>query len=169
MDLVIREETVADHAAIYDLTKRAFAPMPFAAGDEQDLITHLRNAGALTISLVAELDGQVVGHVAFSPAIAADGSEGWYALGPVSAEPNLKHQGIGSAFITAGLAMLNARDAAGCVLVGTPIYYSRFGFLPFPGLAPEGEPAEYFQILPLRITHPTAVVHFHPLFHGQGD
>lgn len=167
MRLTIRPEATGDYAAIYDLTKRAFAPMPFAAGDEQDLINQLRDAGVLFISLVAEMDGRIVGHVAFSPAFAADGSQGWYALGPVSAEPELKHQGIGSAVITAGLNMLRERDAAGCVLVGNPAYYSRFGFLPFPDLTPAGEPAEYFQILPLRIARPTAVVEFHPLFHGN--
>jgi putative acetyltransferase len=169
MDLDIRPESPGDHAAIYDLTKRAFAPMPYAGGDEQDLINKLRDTGALAISLVAELDGRIVGHVAFSPAFADDESEGWYALGPVSAEPELKHRGIGSAVIKAGLDMLRERDAAGCVLVGNPAYYSRFGFLPFPKLCPEGEPAEFFQILPLRVTEPTAVVRFHPLFHGEAQ
>lgn len=167
MNLTIRPETPSDYAEIYALTKRAFAPMPYAGGDEQDLIDKLRDAGALAISLVAEQDGRIVGHVAFSPAFAADGSEGWYALGPVSAEPELKHQGIGSAIIKAGIALLRERDAAGCVLVGNPAYYSRFGFLPFPDLCPEGEPPEYFQILPLRVAEPTVVVGFHPLFHGE--
>jgi putative acetyltransferase len=166
MDLHIRPEAPSDHAAIYDLTKRAFAQMPYAGGDEQDLINKLRDAGALAISLVAELDGGIVGHVAFSPAFAADGSGGWYALGPVSAEPELKHQGIGSAIINAGLNMLREREAAGCVLVGNPAYYSRFGFLPFPELCPDGEPVEYFQILPMRTQAPTEVVGFHPLFQG---
>lgn len=169
MNIVIRSETPGDHAAIYDLTKRAFALMPYAGGDEQDLINKLRDVGALAISLVAEQDGRIVGHVAFSPAFAADGSEGWYALGPVSAEPELKHQGIGSAIIKAGIAMLRERDAAGCVLVGNPAYYSRFGFVPFPNLCPAGEPAEYFQILLLRIVEPTAIVRFHPLFHGEAS
>jgi putative acetyltransferase len=167
MDLIIRPETPGDHAAIYDLTQRAFAPMPYAGGDEQDLINKLRDAGALVMSLVAELDGRIAGHVAFSPAFAANGSDGWYALGPVSAEPELKHQGIGSAIINAGIEKLRERDAAGCVLVGNPAYYSRFGFLPYPALCPPGEPAEFFQILPLRIVEPTAVVHFHRLFHGE--
>jgi putative acetyltransferase len=164
MDLNIRHETAADHDVIYDLTQRAFAPMPYADGNEQDLINQLRDAGALEISLVAEEKGRIVGHVAFSPAIAADGSDGWYALGPVSAEPELKHRGIGSAVINAGLNMLRERNAAGCVLVGNPAYYSRFGFLPFPELAPEGQPAEYFQILPLRVTEPRSIVGFHPIF-----
>jgi putative acetyltransferase len=168
-DLIIRPEVPGDHAAIYDLTKRAFSPMPYAGGDEQDLINHLRDAGALAISLVAELEGCIVGHVAFSSAFAADDSEGWYALGPVSAEPELKHQGIGSANIEAGLNMLRERDAAGCVLVGNPAYYSRFGFLPFPDLCPDGEPAEFYQMLPLGVAKPNVVVGFHPLFHSAAQ
>jgi putative acetyltransferase len=166
MEILIRPERAEDNTAIHDIAKRAFAPMPYAAGDEQELIGKLREAGALALSLVAELDGVVVGQVTFSPAFAADGSAGWYALGPVSVEPELKHQGIGSQLINAGIAWLREQGAAGCVLVGNPAYYSRFGFRPFPTLAPEGEPAEYFQILPLSFGQPATVVGFHPLFHG---
>ncbi len=162
--LTIRPETPADHAAIHDLTRRAFAPMPYAGGDEQDLIDKLRDAGALALSLVAEQDGAIVGHIAFSPAYPADGTLGWFALGPVSAEPALKHRGIGSALIKRGIALLIEQNAAGCVLTGNPAYYHRFGFLPFPALCPEGQPAQFFQILPLRITAPDSIIAFHPLF-----
>jgi putative acetyltransferase len=165
-DILIRAERAADHGAIYDITKRAFAPMPYADGDEQELIDKLREAGALALSLVAEKDGVVVGQISFSPAFAADDSPGWYALGPVSVEPELKHQGIGSQLIRTGIAWLNEQDAAGCVLVGNPAYYSRFGFRLFPELAPEGEPAEYFQILPLGVAEPDVVVGFHSAFGG---
>lgn len=166
MNILIRPERDEDQTAIYDITKRAFAPMPYAAGNEQDLIDQLRKAGALVLSLVAELDGKVVGQISFSAAFAADGSDGWYALGPVSVEPALKHQGIGSQLIHAGIFWLKEQDAAGCVLVGNPAYYSRFGFKAFPELAPKGEPAEFFQILPLRVQEPSVVVGFHPLFHA---
>lgn len=166
MNPVIRPETAGDQVAIHDITKRAFAPMPYSDGDEPDLIDLLRDAGALAISLVAELDGAVIGQVTFTEALAADGSQGWYALGPVAVEPELQSQRIGAQLIEAGLDRLRARDAAGCVLVGNPAYYSRFGFQPFPHLCPEGEPAEYFQILPLRVRQPDTVVGFHPLFHS---
>lgn len=166
MKCLIRPERADDYAAIYDVTKRAFAPMPFAAGDEQDLIDKLREAGALELSLVAEHDGKVVGQISFTPAFAADGAPGWYALGPVSVETALKHKGIGSELILAGIAWLREQEAAGCVLVGNPAYYVRFGFKPYPALAPEGEPAEYYLILPLKIEHPSAVVGFHPLFYA---
>lgn len=167
MPLTIRPESPRDQAAIHALTKRAFAPMPFAGGDEQDLIDRLRSAGALTISLVAQSDADgeeaIVGYIAFSPAFAADGSPGWYALGPVSVEPDLQKQSVGTKLIETGIAMLRERGAAGCVLVGNPDYYHRFGFKIFSELCPEGEPAEYFQILPLGM-EPRTVIGFHPLF-----
>ncbi len=140
--------------------------MPFAAGDEQDLIDQLRDAGALVLSLVAEQDRKVIGQISFSPAFAADGSPGWYALGPVSVEPAVKYQGIGTELILAGITWLREQKAAGCALVGNPAYYSRFGFKPYPALAPKGEPAEYYQILLLRGEEPGVVVGFHPLFHA---
>ena len=164
MDIFIRPESPRDHAAIHDVTKRAFAPMPFADGDEQYLIEKLREAGALVISLVAERDGVIVGHIAFSPAFAADASHGWFALGPIAVEPGLQRQGVGRKLIGAGIQMLRELEAAGCVLVGNPNYYSRFGFKPFPHLAPDDQPAEFFMILPLRISEPHVVVGFHSVF-----
>jgi putative acetyltransferase len=166
MDIVIRTERPDDHIAIHDITKRAFAPMPFADGDEQELIGKLRDADALALSLVAEMDGIVVGQITLTPAFAADNSPGWFALGPIAVAPEHQSQGIGGQLIRAGTEWMGEQDAAGCVLVGNPAYYSRFGFVPFPALAPHGEPAEYFQILPLRVYEPSVVVGFHPLFHA---
>ncbi len=95
MQATIRDERLEDIPAIYDITKRAFAPMLFADGNEQNLINAVRDAGALSISLVAEIDSMVVGHVAFTPATAADGSPGWFGLGPVAVEPERQRKGIG--------------------------------------------------------------------------
>jgi putative acetyltransferase len=105
-DLVVRPERPGEISAIYDLTRRAFAPMPFSGGDEQDIINARRDAYALAISLVAEADGSLVGHAAFSPAFAADGSQGWFSLGPISVEPALQRQGIGTALIAKGVERL---------------------------------------------------------------
>ncbi len=165
--VLIRDERQENYGAVIELTQRAFAPMPFAAGDEQALIGKLRDAGALTISLVAELDGKVAGHVAFSPAFAKDGSQGWFALGPISVEPDLQKQGIGRRLIGQGLARLRQMEAAGCIVLGDPAYYPRFGFRPFPQFAPESEPAEYFMILPMGAAEPVCVLEFHPAFHGS--
>jgi putative acetyltransferase len=169
MNIIIRPERPEDVAAIHDITRRAFAPMAYADGNEQDLIDRFRDAGALAISLVADQDGAVVGQASFTEAFAADGSPGWYTLGPVAVEPGLQKQHIGSKLIEAGIAELRARDAAGCVLTGDPAYYRRFGFRPYPDLCPDGQPAAYYQILPLRVSAPDSVVSFHPLFQDPAE
>lgn len=163
---VIRDEQPDDLAAIHDLTRRAFAPMPFAAGDEQDLIDALRDAGALSLSLVATIDGKLVGHIAFSPATTEDGGSAWFALGPVAVEPNLQKQGVGSALINSGIQRLGAAGASGFILTGNPAYYTRFGFKPRPDLCPPEDPAEYFMVLALGDEEPSSRFAFHPLFHA---
>jgi putative acetyltransferase len=164
--IIIRPETPDDYTAIHDVTKRAFAGRPYADGDEQLLIGKLRDAGAIALSLVAEKDGAVVGQVTFSPGVAADGSTGWYVLGPVAVEPAVQGEGIGGQLIRAGIAWLTTQGAAGCVLVGNPAYYSRFGFHLFPHFAPDGPHAEFYQMLPLGVSAPNMVVGYHPLFGG---
>ena len=164
MEISIRPENISDHELIYDLTKRAFANMPFAGGDEQDLVNALRAANALSISLVAEVEGRLAGHIAFSPAYAADGTKGYYALGPVSVEPDLQKQAIGSALIRYGIGLLRDRGAAACILTGNPAFYRRFGFEGTPQSAPENVPKEYFMILPLGKSGNHGVIDFHPLF-----
>jgi len=164
VNILIRPETPADHTAIHDVTERAFATMPYSDGDEQELIDKLRESEVLSISLVAESDGEVAGHIAFSPASAADGSQGWFALGPVAVEPKLQRQGVGKKLIRQGIELLGKLNASGCVLVGDPNYYSYFGFKPFPQFCPEGQPAEFFMILPLAIAKPESVIRFHSLF-----
>jgi putative acetyltransferase len=166
MKCLIRPERADDYLAIYDVTKQAFATMPFADGDEQELIGRFRNAGKLALSLVAELDGNVVGQITLTPAFAADGSPGWFALGPIAVSPNNQNNGIGSKLIEAGKNWLREQNAAGCVLVGNPAFYRRFGFNAYPSLAPEREPNEYYQILPLRIQKPRVVVAFDLLFYA---
>ena len=168
MQVAIRDERPEDIGAIYDLTKRAFAPMPFAGGNEQDLINIVRDAGALSISLVAVFDSNIVGHVAFTPAMAADNSPGWFGLGPVAVEPKFQRKGIGRQLINEGLRKLLDWNAAGCIVLGDPNYYQRFGFRPSPALTPAGQPPEYFMMLSLTALQPNAVVDFHPLF-SEGE
>lgn len=165
-NIVMRTEIESDYQEIYDITKCAFAPMPYSDGDEQDLINALRDADALALSLVATIDQKIVGHIAFSPAFPENGADGYYALGPVAVEPVLQKSGIGSALINAGIAILRERDAACCILVGHVDYYTRFGFKPAPHLCPDGEPADHYMILPLSSTWPISITRFHPLFHN---
>ena len=126
--MIIRNETESDIEAIAEITKAAFATCPYGEHTEQFITNALRAAGALTVSLVAEIDRDVVGHVAFSPVTISDGSPDWYGLGPVSVLPQHQRQGIGTALIREGLSLLKARGGQGCVLVGEPAYYQRFGF-----------------------------------------
>ena len=133
-NLILRVERPEDHAAIYALTAAAFADMPYAGGDEQDVVNRLRDAGALHLSLVAVLDDKLVGQATFSPAENADGSGPWYALGPISVDPALQGRGIGGRLINAGIAQL--KPALGCILTGNPDYYQRFGYEAAPDTPP---------------------------------
>lgn len=128
------------------MTQAAFRGHPHSEQTEA-YIVQLRAAGALTLSLVAELDARVVGHAAFSPVQISDGSPSWFGLGPVSVDPAHQGRGIGTALIEHGLARLQARGAAGCVLVGEPAYYGRFGFRPEPGLVLPDMPPTHFLAL----------------------
>ena len=81
--------------AITEVTVEAFKTLEISRQTEQFIIEALRAAKALTVSVVAELDGCVVGHIAFSPVTMSDGTQDWYGLGPVSVLPEYQRQGIG--------------------------------------------------------------------------
>jgi putative acetyltransferase len=162
--MIIRTETTADVEAITQVTIAAFKTLAVSHQTEQFIVKALRDAGALTLSLVAEIDGQVVGHVAFSPVTISDGSEGWYGLGPVSVLPAYHRQGIGTSLINTGLSMLKDLDGQGCALVGDPNYYKRFGFRNIPELMLEGVPPEVFLVLPFVVRIPHGDVVFHEGF-----
>ena len=168
LNIIIRDETEADIAAITDLTEKAFATLEVSDHTEQFVVTALRKAGALAISLVAELGGQVVGHIAFSPVVMSDGTPGWYGLGPVSVLPKYQKQGIGKALIYEGLARLKSLGASGCCLVGHPEYYPRFGFENTAGLSLEGVPPEVFFALSFDGHIPRGTVAFHMAFLAAG-
>jgi putative acetyltransferase len=162
-DCVIRRESIEDRDGIRSVTARAFAGLVFSSGTEARIVDALREADALALSLVAVLAEQVVGHVAFSDASPA-GDSGWFALGPVSVEPRVQRRGVGRQLIDTGLVALRDAGGKGCVLVGDHRYYSRFGFIVTPGLAPAGYPAQHFQILGFGDAVPTAPPIFHPAF-----
>lgn len=165
---VIRSETVADIDAIRDVTVAAFRSMAISNHTEQFIIEALRDAHALTLSLVAELDGQVVGHIAFSPVVLSDGTPDWYGLGPLSVLPECQRHGIGKALIEEGLMRLKAMGARGCCLVGHPDYYRKFGFRNAPELVLEGVPSEVFFALSFDGDLPQGQVTFHEAFKADG-
>ncbi|MFC6444331.1 GNAT family N-acetyltransferase [Shinella zoogloeoides] len=162
----IRPERIEDIDAIRTLTETAFKTAPHADGTEHLIIDRLRAAGALTLSLVADADGAIVGHVAFSPIAVSDGSEGWYGLGPISVDPARQGEGIGGKLIREGLERLKALGATGCVLLGDPAYYSRFGFAPDAKLTLDGVPPEYFMRVAFSPVYGEGSVSYHPGFYG---
>ena len=165
--MIIRPEKINDADTITDLTIAAFKNVPVSRQTEHFIIHALRKAGALSLSLVAEIDNRIVGHIAFSPVSITDGADGWYGLGPVSVWPNLQKQGIGSALINNGLDELKARGAQGCALVGDSNYYRRFGFKNLPQLIHEGIPPEVFLVLPFTDAAPAGTVTFHAAFKAE--
>ena len=168
MDIVIRSETEADIEAISQVTRAAFENHPYSNQTEVFIVHALRRANALTISLVAEVGNQVVGHIAFSPVTISDGSPGWYGVGPVSVLPELQRQGIGKALIHKGLSILKASGAKGCLLVGDPGYYQRFGFKSIPDLVIDDVPQENVLTLPFEESKASGRVIFHEGFAANG-
>ncbi len=162
--IVIRNEADADISAINNVTIAAFKTLEISSHTEQFVVSALRAAKALTISLVAELAGQVIGHIAFSPISISDGTQNWYGLGPVSVLPEYQRQGIGKKLIAEGLSQLQALGAKGCCLVGHPDYYQKFGFQNTEKLTLVGVPPEVFFALSFDGNIPTGTVTFHDGF-----
>ncbi|MDG9670433.1 N-acetyltransferase [Hahella sp. CR1] len=180
MNFHIRNEQPGDLEAITRVTEQAFLNAPHTSHTEQHIVNALRQRGKLTISLVAEAQGELIGHIAISPvAIQGHQSSGqadaaniqnWYGLGPVSVHPDRQGQGIGSALIREALSCLQAHNnAAGCVLLGEPDYYGRFGFKPHPGLELPGVPPEYFMALGFGGETPVGVVKYDEAFELEAN
>ena len=169
MALSIRPESPADYAAISAVTEQAFRHHPYSQQTESFIIEALRRAGALSLSLVAEQEGEVVGHIAFSPTRFSGGSAAWYLIGPLSVRPELQRQGIGSALLRAGMELLQARGAQGFALVGDPDYYGRFGFAHQAGVSVAGVPSQFVLTLCLEGEHPQGEVEHHAAFHATAS
>ncbi len=162
--MIIRKETQSDFEEISNITKLAFENHPYSRNTEHFIIRALRAADALTVSLVAENDGRMVGHIAFSPVSFSDGSENWYGVGPISVVPDCQRQGIGKQLINEGINLLKGRGAKGCILVGDPNYYQRLGFKNPGRLSHEGVPPENLLVFPFSDSTPAGIVEFHKAF-----
>ena len=169
LKIVIRSETDADVGPITEVTLSAFRTLEISNHTEQFIIAALRAAKALTISLVAEVGGRLVGHIAFSPVVISDSTPHWYGLGPVSVLPEYQRKGIGKALIQKGLSRLKDMNAQGCCLVGHPEYYRRFGFENIPGFVLAGVPQEVFFALSFDGHYPQGEVTFHEGFQANGQ
>jgi putative acetyltransferase len=167
--IVIRNETDADVGTITEVTIAAFKTLAISNHTEQFIIEALRAAKALTVSLVAEVNGRVIGHIAFSPVTISDGTRNWYGLGPVSVLPEYQRKGVGKALIQEGLSRLKDLNAHGCCLVGHPDYYRKFGFKNMSGCVHEGVPQEVFFALSFDGHTPQGTVAFHEGFKADGQ
>jgi len=165
--IVIRHETLADFEAIRKVNLRAFEQ-----SNEGNIVDALRVAGALTISLVALHDNQIVGHIAFSPVTieSGDGSFTALGLGPMAVLPEHQNSGIGSQLAEAGFKECLRLGHKIVVVIGHPEYYPRFGFVPAGLLDITWEhevPEDAFMVVELNagaLAGRTGVVKFHPVF-----
>jgi putative acetyltransferase len=162
--MVIRPESAGDYEAIRNILIAAFADHPYSRQTEHLIVEALRGAGAMTVALVAEIDGKVAGHIAFSAAPIGGKDCGWFLLGPVAVWPEHQRQGIGSRLVEEGLKAIQALGAKGCVLVGDPAFYERLGFRNLPGLTMKGIPPRNILSLPMAEPIPQGPVTHHPAF-----
>ncbi|RQZ25235.1 N-acetyltransferase [Burkholderia sp. Bp9017] len=135
--VTLRDERASDVGAIGRVIVAAFADEPQQGQFERRIVDALRAEGALSVSLVAERDERVIGHVAFSPVSiggAQAASQQWYGLAPLAVRPDCWRQSVGAGLVRTGLDALRRLGARGCVVLGDPAYYARFGFAPFDGL-----------------------------------
>lgn len=160
----IRQEVPDDVGAIHALLEAAFCDLAYSEQTEAEIVVALREAGALTVSLVAEIQGCIVGYIAVSSVTFSDGGKHWYGLGPVAVAPVYQGRGVGSRLIEGALENLQHHNAEGCVVLGDPDFYGRFGFQSQPQLSFPGVTGEYFQALPFGKKIPTGKVRYHAAF-----
>jgi putative acetyltransferase len=168
LHLVIRDEAAGDEGPIDAVLGAAFRDHPFSRQTEAAIVRALRHDGALRLSLVATIDGAVVGHLACSAVRIQGQDQGWCGLGPIGVLPGRQRAGIGSALVRNALRRLAGRGVPGCVVLGDPAWYGRFGFAARPGLVLPGAPPAHFLALALTGPVPQGQVAFHPAFAAPG-
>lgn len=172
MPIQIRDEVPADIPVIESVVAEAFRSATHASGTEPLIVNALRARGQLSISLVAtdadQLGGRIVGHVAVSPVAISDGSADWYGLGPIAVLPAWQSKGVGTLLMNAALDALRRRGARGCVVLGEPAYYSRFGFVCRADLVLPDVPPEYFQAVRFEGEWPAGTVQYDEAFWVTG-
>ncbi|MFC7048951.1 GNAT family N-acetyltransferase [Emcibacter nanhaiensis] len=161
--MLIRKETPDDIDRIGFVIEAAFKTARVSSGTEAQIVERLRAADALMLSLVAEQDGTIVGHLAVSATVIGD-EENWALIGPVAVLPEVQLQGIGSALMNEALQQLRTAGMAGVALVGNPAYYGRFGFRAWPGLNFPGVPDEVVLALPFADSMPSGELSHHEAF-----
>lgn len=162
---MIRTEKPGDADEIRRVVSAAFKPVPYSDDTEPDIVDMLRDCNSMTLSLLKTNGTEILGHIAFSAVTINQKDHGWYGLGPVSVRPDQQNTGIGSGLINRGLELLKQHGAQGCVVLGNPQFYQRFGFHPTPDLRFEGAPAEHFMALPFADPVPNGTVTYHKAFY----
>lgn len=163
-DVHLRTEAPEDVTAIQAVTEAAFLHQPHSRQTEAQVLAALRRAQALTLSLTARRQNEVIGHAAFSPISVSGGAQGWHCLGPLSVLPAEQGVGVGAALVWHGLRTLRQLGATGCVVLGEPAYYGRFGFRSTPALRLDGAAPGCFLVRPFDRLIPLGTVHLHEAF-----
>ena len=145
--MIIRQEHNEEFHSIYALVKAAFESAEHADGNEPDLVNALRKSDSYIpeLSLVAEIDGKIVGHIMFTKL--KIGNQVQLALAPLSVLPDYQKQGIGTALIQEGHTRARALGYEYSVVLGSEKYYPRTGYLPAKNygiFAPFNVPDENF-------------------------
>lgn len=150
--MFIRQENSGDYEEVYQLIQKAFASAEHSDGNEQDLVAALRKGPAFVpeLSLVAELDRQIIGHSLWTEAKV--GQDTVLVLAPLSVLPEFQRKGVGAALIGAGHTAARALGYSYSLVLGSETYYPRFGYLPaeqFGIEVPDGMPSVNFMALKL--------------------
>ncbi len=159
LPVTIRNEVSEDAPTIRILNRAAFE-----GGVEADIVDDIRSNCKSAVSLVAELDGQIVGHILFSPATVVSVGENVEGMGlaPMAVDPEYQGRGIGSMLIETGLEQLRRTTCPFVIVLGHPEYYPRFGFRPASGFGLicqwDGVPDEAFMAIILDQTRMSGVV-----------
>jgi len=154
--ITIRAEEPADVEQVREIVTRAFSESEFGHHGEAQLVDRLRESCPEAIARVAELAGEVIGHILFTPVVIEAENQVWHGMGlaPMAVSPELQSRGVGSRLVETGLATLRAAEQPFVVVLGHPEYYPRFGFEPASryGIKSEFGPEtdEVFMILGLR-------------------
>lgn len=143
----IRKEAATDYETVYSVVKRAFESAEHTDGNEQDLVNALRKGDAFIpeLSLVAEVDGKIVGHIMFSKATV--GGKPVLALAPLSVLPEYQRKGIGKALIQEGHKIAKELGYTHSIVLGSEKYYPKTGYAPAENFginAPFDVPSENF-------------------------
>lgn len=170
MDILVRSEARGDEAAV-----RAVNEQAFGGSEEARIVDTLRGSRG-SLSLVATIEGRIIGHILFTPVrIEPERTAPVAGLGPMSVLPEMQRQGAGTALIGEGLMECRRHGYVAVVVVGHPEYYPRFGFVQGSTRGLEYEqsvPSEAFMVLELvpdALNGPAGIVHYRREFYATGE